>query len=81
MDLRPLHIGALILAIIGAINWGLVGLFQFDLVASLFGGVDATMSRIVYSLVGLAGVTLILTTAAMYSGPTRTVDNRSTATR
>lgn len=47
---------ALILTIIGAINWGLVGLFEFDLVASLFGGADAVLSRIVYSLIGLAGL-------------------------
>lgn len=47
---------ALLLVIIGAINWGLIGLFQFDLVASLFGGQEALLSRIVYSLVGLAGV-------------------------
>ncbi|MDD4036410.1 MAG: DUF378 domain-containing protein [Bacilli bacterium] len=47
---------ALVLTIIGAINWGLVGLFQFDLVASLFGGMDTVLSRIVYSLVGLAGL-------------------------
>ena len=80
MDLRPLHIGALILAVIGAINWGLVGLFQFDLVATLFGGADATMSRVVYSLVGLAGVVLILTTAATYAGPARTGGGRYAAT-
>ena len=47
---------ALILVIIGAINWGLIGLFQFDLVATLFGGADSLMSRIVYTLVGLAGI-------------------------
>lgn len=47
---------ALLLVIIGALNWGLIGLFQFDLVASLFGGQGAWLSRIVYSLVGLAGV-------------------------
>lgn len=47
---------ALLLVIIGALNWGLVGLFRFDLVASLFGGPSAWLSRIVYSLVGLAGV-------------------------
>ena len=47
---------ALILSIIGSINWGLVGIFQFDLVAWLFGGQDAIVSRIVYSLVGLAGL-------------------------
>ena len=41
---------------IGALNWGLVGLFQFDLVASLFGGMSGTFARIIYTLVGLAGV-------------------------
>jgi len=47
---------ALLLVIIGAINWGLIGLFQFDLVASLFGGQASLLSRIIYSLVGIAGV-------------------------
>ena len=47
---------ALVLTIIGALNWGLIGLFQFDLVASLFGGQDALLSRVIYSLVGLAGL-------------------------
>ena len=47
---------ALILSIIGSLNWGLVGIFQFDLVAWLFGGQDAVISRIVYTLVGLAGL-------------------------
>lgn len=46
---------ALLLVIIGALNWGLIGLFQFDLVAALFGGQASWLSRIVYSLVGLAG--------------------------
>lgn len=47
---------ALILSIIGSINWGLVSLFQFDLVAWIFGGQDAVLSRIIYGLVGLAGL-------------------------
>ena len=47
---------ALILTIVGALNWGSIGLFQFDLVAWLFGGQDAILSRIVYTLVALAGV-------------------------
>jgi len=47
---------ALILVIIGALNWGLIGLFRFDLVANLFGGQDAFISRVIYSLVGLAGL-------------------------
>ena len=47
---------ALILAIIGCANWGLVGLFQFDLVAWLFGSSAALGSRIVYGLIGLAAL-------------------------
>ena len=47
---------ALVLVIIGALNWGLIALFQFDLVASIFGGQTAMFSRIVYGLVGLAGL-------------------------
>jgi len=47
---------ALILVVIGALNWLLVGLFQFDLVASLFGGQSALISRLVYTLVGVAGI-------------------------
>lgn len=47
---------ALILVIIGAVNWGLIGFFQFDLVASLFGGQAAILSRIVYALVGIGGL-------------------------
>jgi len=47
---------SLVLVIIGALNWLLVGLFQFDLVAALFGGQDAVLSRIIYTVVGLAGI-------------------------
>ena len=47
---------SLILVIIGALNWGSIGVFQFDLVAWLFGGQTAMISRIVYTLVALAGV-------------------------
>lgn len=47
---------ALILSIIGSVNWGLVGLFKFDLVAWIFGGQTATISRIIYAIVGLAGL-------------------------
>ncbi|MEK5444101.1 MULTISPECIES: DUF378 domain-containing protein [unclassified Fredinandcohnia] len=47
---------ALALVIIGAINWGLIGFFQFDLVAAIFGGQDSILSRIIYSLVGLSGL-------------------------
>lgn len=47
---------SLILVVIGAINWGAIGLFQFDLVAWIFGGQDAIISRIIYTLVALAGI-------------------------
>ncbi|QOS98824.1 DUF378 domain-containing protein [Brevibacterium sp. JNUCC-42] len=47
---------ALLLVIIGAINWGLIGLFHFDLVATLFGGMGSILSRIIYTLVGIAGI-------------------------
>ena len=47
---------ALVLTIIGRINWGSVGLFRFDLVAWLFGGQTATVSRVVYTLVGLSAL-------------------------
>lgn len=47
---------ALFLVIVGALNWLLVGLFQFDLVAAIFGGQQSLLSRAVYSLVGIAGL-------------------------
>jgi len=51
----------LILLIIGGINWLLVGLFRFDLVAAIFGGVSSLWARIIYTLVGLCAIyTLVL---------------------
>ena len=47
---------ALILSIIGSLNWGLVGIFKFDLVAWIFGGQGTVISRIIYTVVGLAGL-------------------------
>jgi uncharacterized membrane protein YuzA (DUF378 family) len=47
---------ALVLVIVGAINWGLIGFAQFDLVATLFGGPTVILSRLVYALVGIAGL-------------------------
>ena len=46
----------LILVIIGALNWGLVGLFEFDLVAWAFGGATEIISRIIYTVIALAGI-------------------------
>lgn len=47
---------ALIITIIGALNWGSIGLFQFDLVAWIFGGAGTLLARIVYTVVALAGI-------------------------
>lgn len=47
---------ALTLVIIGALNWGSVGLFKFDIVAALFGGQTSVLSRIIFTVVGIAGL-------------------------
>ena len=52
---KPIERIALGLALVGALNWGLVGLFRFDLVAALLGGRTSPLSRAVYAIVGLAG--------------------------
>jgi uncharacterized membrane protein YuzA (DUF378 family) len=54
--MKTLQIITLTLVIIGAVNWGFVGLFGFDIVAGLFGGAKTTMSTVVYSIIGLAGI-------------------------
>ncbi len=54
--MRTVQIIALLLVIVGAINWGLIGLFDFNLVALIFGGIDSTLTKIVYILVGLSGL-------------------------
>ena len=56
---------ALILVIIGALNWLLVGLFKFDLVAFIFNGSGSVLSRIIYVLVGLAGIWTITIAARL----------------
>lgn len=53
--MKALDTLALILVIIGAINWGLIGFFNFDLVASLFGSMSA-VSRVIYAIVGICGL-------------------------
>ena len=47
---------ALILVIVGGINWGSVGLFQFDLVGACFGGMSSVISRVIFTLVGIAAL-------------------------
>jgi uncharacterized membrane protein YuzA (DUF378 family) len=60
------HVIALILAVVGAVNWGLVGAFDFNLVAAILGE-DTMASNIVYMLVGLAGLLLAATSLGMLS--------------
>ena len=56
--MRPLTILALVLIVVGAINWGLIGFFSFNLIAAIFGMSTAgvVVQRIIYALVGLAGL-------------------------
>ena len=54
--MKALDVIVAVLLVIGGLNWGLVGLFQFDLVAAIFGGQSAALSRIVYILVGLSAI-------------------------
>ena len=54
--MKSLNLLTLVLLIVGGVNWGLVGAFQFDLVAALFGGKDAMLARVVYVLVGLSAL-------------------------
>jgi uncharacterized membrane protein YuzA (DUF378 family) len=67
------HWLALVLVVVGAVNWGLVGIAQFDLVAALLGGSDSAMSRVVYTLVGMAGLTLLGTSLAPQFGSQRSM--------
>jgi uncharacterized protein len=53
--MKTLQIVGLVLTILGAINWGLIGLFDFDLVAALF-GTATTFTRFIYTIIGLAGI-------------------------
>ncbi len=57
---KVLNTIALILVIVGGLNWGLVGILDFDLVATLFGTMS-TVSRVIYSLVGVSALWMVLT--------------------
>ena len=54
--MKALYNIMLTLVIIGAINWAFVGLFELDLVAPIFGGSDALLARIIYIIIGIAGL-------------------------
>lgn len=72
---RALNIITLVLVIVGGLNWGLVGLFQFDLVAAIFGGQNSALARIVYSLVGVSAVWQLIPLVRSFS------DGETTAQR
>ncbi len=67
-----MNVIALILVIVGAVNWGSIGLFGLDLVALLFGGQLSLMSRIIFTVVGLAGLWCI----SFFFKETPIIDNR-----
>ena len=64
MKQNPLYILCLILVIVGGLNWGLIGLFNYDLVAMIFGNMSF-LSKLVYDLVGLSALYLLI---ALFSG-------------
>ena len=66
--MRTLGKIALVLILIGAINWGLIGIFNFDLVATIFGGQSATISRIIYALVGISALIYIADYTVLATG-------------
>ncbi len=70
--MKTLDIVAIVLTIIGAINWGLVGLFRFDVIAAIFGGAGSVISRIIYVIVGIAGVYVAVTWNRMHRRWVRT---------
>lgn len=75
--MRKLDLLALVLVIVGAINWGLVALAQFDLVAAIFGlefGETNALTRVIYGLVGMAGVWLAVRSRVLIASPTPNSD-------
>lgn len=60
---------AITLIIIGAINWGLIGFFQFDLVAFIFGGMSSWVSRVIYAVIGIAGLYSLTLYGRVYDQP------------
>lgn len=65
--MKTLDVIAAVLLVVGGLNWGLVGFFQFDLVSAIFGGQGALISRVVYSLVGLSALYQALSLKAIQS--------------
>ena len=78
--LSPFDWTAIVLVIIGGINWGLVGLFRFDLVAAIFGGAEALLSRAIYTVVGIAAIYLVALSLKLVKIPegANTISHRRT---
>lgn len=72
-----IDVTALALVVIGALNWGLVGFFDYDLVASIF-GTASTAARVIYGLVGIAGVYTVWTTVKAGQEATQRTSSRPT---
>ena len=75
MRSRPWDYTALTLVILGAINWGLIGLFRFDLIAVIFGGMEAIVSRIIYTIIALAGLYCLSLFGRIFNHEVTTVDH------
>jgi len=67
--MKALNILTLVLIIVGGVNWGLVGAAQFDLVATIFGGSDALLARVVYLLVGVSALYQVTQLFSMGKAP------------
>jgi uncharacterized membrane protein YuzA (DUF378 family) len=63
--MKTIDVIAAVLLVIGGLNWGLIGVFQFDAVAAIFGGMDVAGARVIYTLVGLAAVYQALSVKAI----------------
>lgn len=76
--MKTLYAIAVTLLIIGAINWGLIGFFQFDLVSAIFGGQTAVLSRIIYGLVGISAIYYLTTLFSGVGEPVQDSDHLQT---
>lgn len=65
--MKALNLITLVLIVVGGLNWFLVGLFEFDLVAAIFGGQAATAARVVYVLVGLSAIWQLMPLARAFA--------------
>jgi len=65
--MKALNLITLMLIIVGGLNWGLVGTFEFDLVATIFGGEETTGARLIYVLVGLSALYQLIPLAQAFS--------------